>query len=234
MEASIVIGGTILLISSAALYLSKTGILAKLPVRKPKKVLSPQEKTAQDMMNVRDIKDRFLYTKDNLVMMYIRITPISVDLLSDREKRNVMRTLTAELSSERNPMKFLAVSRPVDISPLITEYSQLMFTATSKQKELLRSEMMVMSNYALSGEVVERQFYLMVWSKMEENCERELSKRTADLVTKFESCAIRCDILKSQDIVRLCNLINNPAYSHLEDGDFHATIPILGGIQDKP
>ncbi len=198
--------------------------------RKPTKQTnqsSATDKTAQDMVNVRDVKDRFLYTKDNQVMMYLRINPISVDLLSEREKRNMTRTLTAELSSERLPMKFLAVSRPVDISPLVSEYTQLMFTASPRQKELLRNEMMVMSNYALSGEVVERQFYLVIWADATEDCERELSRRANDLCTRFDSGGVKCDVLKSQDIVRLCNLINNPAYTHIEDGSFEASIPLL-------
>ncbi len=216
-----------------ALYLKQTGILGK--PRSPTKNIdktSADEKSAQDMVNVRDVKDRFLYTKDNQVMMYIRISPISVDLLSEREKRGITRTLTAELSSERNPMKFLAVSRPVDISPLISEYSQLMFTATTKQKELLRNEMMVMSNYAMSGEVVERQFYLIIWTPLEEQCEYEITKRVQDLIAKFDGSGIKCETLRSQDIIRLCNLVNNPAYSHIEDSDYTTTIPLLNNLME--
>jgi hypothetical protein len=222
--------------AGVALFLIFTGILGKVGLNRKNKhtdAVSSGEKTAQDMVNVRDVKDRYLYTKDNLVMMYVRISPISVDLLSEREKRGITRTLTAELSGERNPMKFLAVSRPVDISPLVSEYSQLMFTASYKQKELLRNEMMVMSNYALSGEVVERQFYLIIWAPMEEQCERELAKRAQDLIIKFEGSGVKCETLKSQDIVRLCNLINNPAYSHIEDSDFAATIPILNNFMEE-
>ena len=219
--------------AGAALIMKRTGIPNKSgeSEKRPYRI-SATEKTAQDMVNVRDVKDRYLYTKDDMVMMYIRISPISVDLLSEREKRGITRTLTAELSSERNPMKFLAVSRPVDISPLVSEYSQLMYTATSKQKELLRNEMMVMSNYALSGEVVERQFYLIIWTPMEDQAERELSKRAQDLIFKFEGSGIKCETLKSQDIVRLCNLINNPAYSHIEDSDYTSTIPLLNSLME--
>ena len=35
---------------------------------------------------------------------------------------------------------------------------------------------------------------------------------------------------KQQDIVRLCNLVNNPAYVHLEDAGFEAAIPILESV----
>ncbi|WXR60949.1 hypothetical protein WG909_11690 [Peptostreptococcaceae bacterium AGR-M142] len=78
--------------------------------------------------------------------MYIKINSISIDLFSETEKEQICRALTAELSSIRKPFKFLAVSRPVDISPLINEYTQLLSeTNNQKQKELLRNEMMVMA-----------------------------------------------------------------------------------------
>ncbi|EOR25267.1 MULTISPECIES: hypothetical protein [Clostridium] len=196
--------------------------------RKAKNAEDEEQKTANEFVNVKDIKERYLYTRDSHIIMYIKINPISIDLLSEREKKLLCKTLTAELSSEQKSYKFLAVSRPVDISPLINEYTGIISnSADQKQKDLLRNEMLVMSNYALSGEVVERQFYIMLWEKYEEDIEREISKRCYEFKSKLESGNIQCEILKQQDIVRLCNLINNPAYTNIEDSEFEATIPIF-------
>lgn len=190
--------------------------------------LSNAQITANEFINVKDIKDRFLYTRDGQIIMYIKINPISIDLFSDIEKEQICSSLTAELSSIRKPFKFLAVSRPVDISPLINEYTQLLSeTNNQKQKELLRNEMMVMSNYAISGDVVERQFYIMIWDRYHEHVEKDILKECREFVSKFESGNIRCEILKEQEILRLCNLVNNPAYVGLEDGEFEKTIPLL-------
>ncbi len=116
--------------------------------KKKSKEGSSQQQSANEIINVRDIWDKYLYTRDNHIMMYIRINPISIDLLSEREKNTLTGSLMAELSSEQKPFKFIAVSRPVDISPLINEYRQLIADTTSQiQKELLRNEMLVMSNY---------------------------------------------------------------------------------------
>ncbi|ERI90663.1 hypothetical protein HMPREF1982_03701 [Clostridiales bacterium oral taxon 876 str. F0540] len=205
-----------------------TLVYLKAGKKKTKETIDKEQKTANDFVNVKDIKDRFLYTRDGQIIMYIKINPISIDLLSEREKKQLCKTLTAELSSEQKPFKFLAVSRPVDISPLINEYTQIISsTADQKQKDLLRNEMLVMSNYALSGDVVERQFYIMLWEKYEDGIERDMTRRCYEFVSKFESGNIRCEILKEQDIVRLCNLVNNPAYANVEDTEFEATIPIL-------
>lgn len=195
---------------------------------KSKEVENLEEKTANEFVNVKDIKDRYLYTRDGFIIMYIKINPISIDLLSEREKKLLCKTLTAELSSEQKPYKFLAISRPVDISQLINEYTGIIAnTSDQKQKDLLRNEMLVMSNYAFSGEVVERQFYIMLWEKYEEDIERDISKRCYEFVSKFEGGNILCEILKQQDIIRLCNLVNNPAYTNIEDSEFEATIPIF-------
>lgn len=190
--------------------------------------LSNEQITANEFINVKDIKDRFLYTRDGQIIVYIKINPISIDLFSDTEKEQMCRVLTAELSSIQKPFKFLAVSRPVDISPLINEYTQLLSeTNDQKQKELLRNEMMVMSNYATSGDVVERQFYIMLWDQYQEGLEKDILKECREFVSKFESGNIGCEILEEQEIVRLCNLINNPAYVHVEDTDVDRRIPFV-------
>ncbi|MCX7748245.1 MAG: hypothetical protein N2645_15365 [Clostridia bacterium] len=207
------------------------GFLAYMKMGKRKTTSSfvgKDQQTANEFINVKDVRDKYLYTRDNKIMMYIKISPIAIDLLSEREKKSLTKQLTAELSAEQKPFKFLAVSRPVDISPLISDYSQLMAsTSNQKQKELLRNEMFVMSNYAMSGDVVERQFYIMIWERFEDGIEREISKRCYELTSKFEGCGISCEILNQQDIVRLCNLVNNPAYSHIEDTGFNASIPLF-------
>ncbi|MBK5263232.1 MAG: hypothetical protein JJE17_11810, partial [Peptostreptococcaceae bacterium] len=149
---------------------------------------------------------------------------------SDNEKEQICRVLTAELSSIQKPFKFLAVSRPVDITPLINEYTELLSkTNDQKQKELLRNEIMVVSNYAMSGEVIERQFYIMLWDKYQENVEKDLLKECREFLSKFESVNISSDIIKEQEIVRLCNLINNPAYVHVEDTEFERAMPFVKG-----
>ncbi len=44
---------------------------------------------------------------------------------------------------------------------------------------------------------------------------------------KFSGCGIPCDVLGEKEIVRLLNLVHNPSYTHLEDTEFSATIPVL-------
>ena len=183
--------------------------------------------TAQQFINVKDIRDKYLYTRGGMVFIYLRIHAISIDLYSKSEKNVLIKTLTAELSDIQYPFK---LSRPVDISPLITEMSEMLKEAEDKRKELLRQEIVQMGGFALSGEIVERQFYIALWEKQEEGIERDLLKRASLLCEKFATGGVACDILTEKEIVRLINLVNNPSYTHLEDAETAASIPMLKGV----
>lgn len=183
--------------------------------------------TAQHFINVKDIRGNYLYTRDGFLFIYLRIHPISIDLYSKAEKAILIKTLTAELSDLQYPFKFIALSRPVDISPIILDLSDKLRDAEDKRKELLRQEILQMSGYALSGEIVERQYYICLWDIFEEGNEMELSKQAALLSEKLMSGSVSSDILSEKEIVRFLNLVNNPSYVHLEDTEFSPSIPIL-------
>lgn len=205
-------------------------LFIRLSDKKKKQAMAAEgQQTANEFVNVKDIKGKYLYTRDNLVICYLKVNSISIDLFSKSEKQQLIRQLTANMSGIQHPFKFLAVSRPVDITPLISELSSALATSDPKQKELLKQEILEMTTFALSGEVVERQFYIVLWEKAEDGAEKDLLVKAKDFVGNFSDCGISCDILEQQDIVRLCNLVNNPAYMHLEDTDFTPSIPILGG-----
>jgi hypothetical protein len=62
-------------------------------------------------VNVKDVRGPILYSKDGLLFAFLRIQPISLDLLSPKEKEKKIRTFSAEFSSERKGFKFLSISR---------------------------------------------------------------------------------------------------------------------------
>jgi len=146
-------------------------------------------------------------------------------------KRLIAKQLTVSLSSAQYPFQLLAVSRPVDISPLLSELSATLTSSSDvKQKELLKQEIVEMGAFALSGEVVERQFYIKIWDRVSDGVERDLLQKLKLLGGYFSDIGIQTEILQQQDIVRLCNLVNNPAYVHLEDSGINAAIPILESV----
>ncbi|BCJ98417.1 hypothetical protein [Anaerocolumna chitinilytica] len=192
--------------------------------------ISPEvpQKTAQDFVNVRDINDIFLYNRSGYVISYIKVQSFEKDLLSKNEEKLLTKKLTAAFSELEEDFKFLAVSRPVDITPLVLEYTEMIKNTNNLiRKEVLRNEISVISDFSLSGEVVQREFYYMLWEKQTEDAETDLRKRAKDFSEKLNACGLKAEVIKKPEIIRLCNLINNPAFAAIEDTRTEAVIPIL-------
>jgi len=182
--------------------------------------------TANEFINVRDVQGQILYGKDGSLLAFLRIQPISLDLLSPREKEAKIRNFAAEFSAEKKGYKFFSVSRPVDISRLVSRLEELLAEATDpKLKEMLNAEMAEIVSFAMTGEVTERQFYLVIWETA--GREKELIKRAHELVGRFDSCEIATELCGKSTIIQLLNLFSNPNYAHLEDSDVSPAIPAL-------
>lgn len=184
-------------------------------------------KTAQEFINVKNIKDRFLYTMDGLTIMYVRLQSISIDLYSETEKQTLSRQLTTELSDITYSFKFMALSRPVDIVPLIQTMTETSRMADDIRRSLLNDEIKYLSNFTVAEDIVERQFYVSIWDKTDQFNETELVKRANLLAEKYTSCGVSADIIGESEIIKLMNFIFNPAYTAVEDTDFKAAIPFV-------
>ena len=200
--------------------------ISKQTSKKKGKQDSKQQKTAQDFVNVKDMKDIFLYTMENDAISYIKVQPIEKDLLSATEKKLLTRRLTEEFSDLDREFKFLAVSRAVDITPLVIDYSERMkMSSDTIQKDILRNEMNFISGCSLSGEVVQREFYYILWEK--EGEEDDLRKAANEFKEKLQACGLKSEIIKKPDMIRLCNLVNNPSFATIEDTGVEPIIPYI-------
>ena len=56
-----------------------------------------------------------------------------------------------------------------------------------------------MGSYALSGEIVERQFYIAIWDKQDEGSERDMLKKASLLCEKFAAGGVVTDILTKKE-----------------------------------
>jgi hypothetical protein len=179
-------------------------------------------------VNVKDIRGSVLYGRDGLLFAFLRISPISLDLLSPHEKEKKIRSFAAEFSAEKKGFKFFSISRPVDISGLAARLTSLLTEAAdTAQKDLLNHEIREVSAFALTGEVTERQFYLVIWESGSDDGEKELLRRARELENRFSSCEIVAELCDQGTVIRLLNLFANPNYAHLEDDDITPAIPVL-------
>lgn len=192
-----------------------------------KKTYSKQkDKSCNDEINIKDVRNNFLYTKDDKIMLYIKIQPLNIDLLSDKEQEQIIKTLAGELSSEIKEMKFFSISRPVDVGDLVEDLRKIQNDSLDQvQKTLLNKHINETIKLTFTGDAVERQNFLLIWQNISEYAEKDLLKRAMDLVNKFLSCNIKSEILEEQYIIQLCSGFTNMNFAFKEDSNYEDFMP---------
>ena len=84
-----------------------------------------EEQSLNEFLNVKNIKENFLYTLDGQVIQFIKVEPINIELLTDDELESKMNFSSIEFSEEQQPYKILVIPRAVDISEHIEEQEEL-------------------------------------------------------------------------------------------------------------
>ena len=184
--------------------------------------------TANQFINVKDIDGNFVYTKDGRIFCYIKISPLSLELMSEQEQRLRGKMFTAEFSAIKHPYKFLSLSRPVDISFMIDNYTKkLNETDNMKRREILSNKISEVNTFAINGEIIEHQYFMVLSVTNKKDGQRELLKMANEAISHFKACRMDVSLCKQNEIIKLFNLFANPNYAHLEDEDIGEYIPFV-------
>ncbi len=187
-----------------------------------------KNKTCNQEINILDIKNNAIYTRDNYVIMALKLNSINIQLFSKRELEQKIKEITNELASDLKELKFLSISRPVDVTDLIEKLRNILSGSDiQKQKNLLKQNIRETVRLTITGEVVERQNFITIFDKNDDMTEKELLKRAMDLVNKFGNCGIKVDILNEQELIQLCNSTLNINFAFREDTEFDERVPFL-------
>jgi len=187
--------------------------------------------TANQFVNIKRIANDCLYTQDNHVFSYLKVASINTELMTEREAKTLVNSISAQLSTESKPIQFLILTQPDDVTEDLTMLNELRQEAEegSVKRKLLDKEFQEISDYALAGDISTRQFYIVLWDKYKEDIEKTLIRRTLVLKNKLESGGLPSSLLTDQGIFKLMNLFSHPTskYASAEDTDFSAHIPII-------
>lgn len=179
--------------------------------------VSSSELTANEFVNVKDIKGNYLYTKDNYVIGYVRIYPFNKDLLSTEELRAKTRQLTARFESDRKDFSYFAFQREIDLDGQKKQLEQMYTSemASVGTRHLLRIMIDELNRLSTSGQNYEHQHYIKLWERYtnanKTETEAELKIRLQDFRGRYENAGIQTDILDQQDIIKLCSLFASAA-----------------------
>lgn len=192
--------------------------------------------TTNEYVNVQDIKNNILYTKDGYIFKYLKIEAINIGTKSEEEINDLIKSLasTFSIQKENEPIIFFKINKSIDIGELINDYSNIYKQTNNLQRrELLRNASSYLHKYATSNIETQNEYYMMIFIKYKNN-EDELEKKAKNYNAKLHNIKIRSDILTTEEIIRLCSMFVNPLISNNENMDLEEGISILeGGLYEK-
>lgn len=82
-----------------------------------------------------------------------------------------------------------------------------------------------MTEYAVSSNVAERQFFFLIEEKYKKDAKIRLRERTEKILSSSETLNLK--ILRDKELIKFTNLIYNPSTVNLEDTDIKDNIPMI-------
>jgi hypothetical protein len=174
--------------------------------------------TAQEFINIKDVGENCLYTLDGNVYAFIQIEGLCLELFTNAELMSICKISAAGLSKYRREFKYIAVSRPADIAMTIRDYAEMYSAAEGGRRKLLKEDMEDLAEKVMSGETLERQHYFVIWGNLARESEHEVIKSAHELSNILNE-KLTTWVLDKRGIIKLCDLVNNPAYVHIENTD---------------
>lgn len=177
--------------------------------------VNSKEQTARDFVNVKDIKENILYTRDGYMMGFVRIHPFNIDLLSDEDRISITHRLAVSFEDDRKDFVYCAYPRELDLDGyknFLKEKRQQEIVSLGK-KRILEEMLLEANDLSSSGENYEHQHYIKIWAKYDPNirsCKHDFMDRLQSFVSRFVNVGIQAEILDEKEILKLCNLFGNP------------------------
>ena len=174
-----------------------------------------------EFLNIKDIKRNYLYTLDNQIVVFIKVNPINIELLSDSELERKMDSEAIEFSNEQYPYKIMVIPRAVDISEHIREQEQLKKTLDDDVCiEIINNRIVATMEIVENKNIIENEFYIMLYDNYRDNIEHELNKRVNSWINRLNNCELKCEVLEERDIILLMKSFTIPEFARKEGTDY--------------
>jgi len=174
-----------------------------------------------EFLNIKDIKRNYLYTLDNQIMVFIKVNPINIELLSDSELERKMDSEAIEFSNEQYPYKIMVIPRAVDISEHIREQEQLKKSLDDDVCiEIINNRIVATMEIVENKNIIENEFYIMLYDNYRDNIEHELNKRVNSWINRLNNCELKCEVLEERDIILLMKSFTIPEFARTEATDY--------------
>lgn len=180
-----------------------------------------ESKKTNDLTNVADVRKNILYTKDGYSFGFLRLYPINIDLLSNREIESKYNVLTASFKSENQPFTILSIPRTVDLEKYLDYLNEKYENEITNLKRRMILGYMINSatDKIMSDTNYEHQFYIKIWEKTDEKSDQKIAERLQDFESRYNTIQNKTQRLNDIDIIKLCNLYANSNTASMESYD---------------
>lgn len=180
-----------------------------------------KKQSLNEFLNIKDIKDNYLYTLDGQVILFIKVFPINIELLSDDELEVKMDANSIEFSNEQYPYKIIVIPRAVDISEHIREQEELKKTLDDEVCiKIINNRIIATTEIVENKNIIENEFYIMIYDNFKDNIENELNKRANNWIKRLKNCELKSEVLEERDIILLIKSFTIPEFARTEGTDY--------------
>lgn len=191
------------------------------------KIRNKKEISLNEFLNIKDIPrgKKYLYTFTNEILLFMKVNPINIELLSEDELEAKMDLMSIEFANEQFPYKILVIPRTVDISEYIHEQEALKNKCEeSISKKIIEDRIKFTTNLVADKDIIENEFYILIWEKNIENAELELNKRASNWINRLKNCDLVSEVLEEKDIILLVKSFTIPEFARTEGTDYSDNI----------
>lgn len=182
--------------------------------------LLPGQQSTQAWLPLYDINNRLIYRRDKHIVAGVRVEPINIHLLSEKEQDAKIRALHEVLNGIDYEYEVYINARPVDLDGYIV-------TLTDRQrneenflkKRLLDGYIRQAAMLATGGEALEREFYYFISQpigKKANLAENELLARGTELAANLTSAGLTSNLCTDQELRDVLFIFTNPQQAAYE------------------
>lgn len=188
-------------------------------------LIKNKDKTLNEFLNIKDIKENYLYTLDNQIINFIKIYPINTELFSEEELENKMDSMSIEFSDEQYPYTFFVIPRKVDITDYIKEQEELKKTIQDETSiKIVEKRIIATHELVADKNIIENEFYLCIWNDFAEDVKEKLNKRAKVWTQRLKNCGFESEILEKTQIILLVKSFTIPEFARKEDTNYDDNI----------
>ena len=167
------------------------------------------------------------------MVVVIRVQPVNMNLLSDKEKIRKVKRLEEALNGIDFPYQILSIARPVDLDAYILKLERMRSeTDNILKKKLLSIYARQAAATVTSGDALERHFYILVQHPIGKNPQLDeefIKQRALQIAANLSSAELISSVCTDNELRTLQFIFSNPAHAAFERApqDNHSMPPML-------